>query len=170
MRSMKRHLITSMRWLLLFFVLTLQVDAAEEPPQNPALKSFYAEVRMLVLKHYPKASSHLLKETIHFEADTRIFIIHEQTKTGEWQDPWEVRGPKPGGIHGDLVLQPGQYQGAVVVPQTFDKRYFNLLLLAPYSKNLDAHLLVHLAYPKNVNPDFLKQITDLISSFQNHGN
>jgi len=89
-------------------------------------------------------------------------------RNGGWQDPWEERGPKPGGIHCDITLQQGRYQGAAAVPQTFDKRYFTVLLLAPYSPKRDAHLTVHLAYPRNVGQEFLKQFTDLANSFEKY--
>ena len=146
--------------------LLLQGKAADdEALENPALKQFYSELRTLFRRYYPKATSHLLKDKIHFEHDTRLFIVHEALKTGEWQDPWEERGPKPGGILCDIALQKGQYQGAALVPQTFDKRYFRVLLLAPYSSKRDVHLEVHLAYPRNVSVEFLKQFTELINDF-----
>jgi hypothetical protein len=138
---------------------------ADESLQNPALKQFYSELQTLFRKHYPKATSHLLKDKIHFEHDTRVFIVHEAQMTGEWQDPWETRGPKPGGILCDIRFQKGQYQGQAVAPQTFDKRYFKILLLAPYSGKPDAHLVVHLSYPRNVKEDFLRQFTELINDF-----
>lgn len=148
-------------------LLAAPARAADDAPlQNPSLKRLYSEIRTVLLKHYPKATSHLLKDKIHFEHDTRVFIVHEAYKTGEWQDPWEERGPKPGGIHCDLTLHQGRYEGAAVVPQTFDKRYFRVLLLAPYSPKRDAHLVVHLAYPRDVNPEFLKQFTELINGFE----
>jgi hypothetical protein len=134
--------------------------------ENPALKRLYSELRMVVRKYYPKATSHLLKDKIHFEHDTRIFIVHEPTKSGEWQDPWETRGPKPGGILCDMSFQKGPYQGAAVVPQTFDKRYFKVLLLAPYSARRDAHLLIHLSYPGNTSGEFLKEFTRLVNDFE----
>src|SRR5436190_2846171 len=88
--------------LLLSFVCSLMAASAnaaeEEPLQNPALKRLYSELRRLFHKHYPKVTSHLLKDKIHFEQDTRVFIVHEGNMGGEWQDPWETRGPKPGGI------------------------------------------------------------------------
>jgi hypothetical protein len=130
--------------------------------ENRALRRLYGELRMVFRKHYPQASSHVLKEKMHFEHDTRIFIVHEPLKTGEWQDPWETRGPKPGGILCDITLQAGRYQGAAVVPQTFDKRYFKMLMMAPYSAKADRHLLVHLSYPANVTSEFLKEFTELM--------
>jgi len=160
-------------WLILLSLVcalvTAPTKAAEdEPLQTPALKRFYSELRTLLRKHYPKATSHLLKDKIHFEHDTRVFIVHEAYKTGEWQDPWEERGPKPGGILCDITLQKGQYQGAAVAPQTFDKRYFKVLLMAPYSPKRDVHLYVHLSYPGNVRTDFLKEFTDLVNGFEKY--
>src|SRR5215471_6760267 len=137
----------------------------EEPFQNPLLKRYYSELQTLFRRYYPKATSHLLKDEIHFEHDTWVFIVHEPLKTGEWQDPWETRGPKPGGILCDIELQKGKYEGAAVVPQTFDKRYFKLLVMAPYSPKQDVHLYIHLSYPANVSVDFLKQFTELANNF-----
>jgi hypothetical protein len=163
--------LTSWLFLLSFFLALIAAPtrAAEyETLQNPALERFYSELRTLFRKHYPKATSHLLKDTIHFEHDTRVFIVHEPLKTGDWQDPRETRGPKPGGILCDITLQKGQYQGAAVVPQTFDKRYFTVLLMAPYSAKQDVHLYVHLSYPGNVGTDFLKEFADLVNGFEKY--
>ena len=89
-------------------------------------------------------------------------------KTGEWQDPWEERGPKKGGILGDIELRDGQYVGAAVVPQTFDRKYYSILLLAPYSKKFDCHLYVHIYHPHlDDESGFIKEITDIINSFEN---
>jgi hypothetical protein len=109
-----------------------------------------------------------VKDKIHFEYDTRVFIVHEAYKTGEWQDPREERGPKPGGILCDITLQKGQYQGAAAAPQTFDKRYFKVLLMAPYSSKRDVHLYVRLSYPGNVSSDFLKEFADLVNGFEKY--
>jgi hypothetical protein len=155
--------------LLALFLTTAfatSLNADEEPPfQNPALKRLYSELRTLFQQHYPKVTSHLLKNSIHFEHDTRAFIVHEPTKNGDWQDPWETRGPKRGGILCDLELIKGKYEGAAVVPQTFDKRYFKVLLTAPYSSRHAAHLYIHLSYPADAKAEFLKQFTELVNDF-----
>lgn len=140
---------------------------ADEAP-TPDLKPLLAEVRKLVEKHYPQAKVTLKGETIHFEWNARKFMIHEPLLTGEWQDAHEEPGPQKGGIYGDLELRPGDYGGQAVVPQSFDKRYFTLLLMAPYSKKLDHHLYVHLKYPRQVSGEFLKEFTCLVDQFDKH--
>lgn len=68
--------------LVVSFVLALiaapAIGAGAEPLQIPALTRFYSELQTLFRKHYPKATSHLLKDKIHFEHDTRVFIVHER--------------------------------------------------------------------------------------------
>lgn len=54
------------------------------------------------------------------------------------------------------------------MPQTFDKRYFKVLLMAPYSPKQDAHLSVRLSYPRNVTAEFIKQFTELVNEFGKH--
>lgn len=131
-------------------------------------EQLYREVRQIVRRHYPEATSHRLDDKIHFEHDTRIFIIHDPLKTGEWQDPREVRGPKKGGIYGEIELRQGRWEGPRVVPQSFDKRYFTHLLMAPYSEKLDAHLVAHIKYPRQVPDDFLKQLTGVLNQFERY--
>lgn len=155
--------------LMALLFVALQATALrageDQPLQNPALKPLYSELRMLLRQYYPKATSHLLNDKIHYEHDARVFIVHEPSKTGEWQDPWETRGPKRGGILCDIELLKGKYAGAAVVPHTSDKRYFNLLVMAPYSPQRDAHLYIHLSYPADVNEDFLKRFRELVNDF-----
>src|SRR5206468_7277107 len=120
------------RLLLFAFVCSLLAAPAkagdDESLQNRALKRFYSELGTLFRKHYPKATSHLLKDTIHFEHDTRVFIVHEAQMTGEWQDPWETRGPKPGGILCDIRFSPvsGQTDPTLFSVQKLEGAWSNL--------------------------------------------
>jgi hypothetical protein len=102
---------------------------------------------------------------VTFAHDTRLFLIHDLSKTGEWQDATERRGPKKGGIFCEVTSVSGLYNGAAEVPQTFDERYFSVLLLAPYSKRLDRHLHVRLSYPVGVSKEFLREFTIAINRF-----
>jgi hypothetical protein len=129
---------------------------AEDAPK-PDLKPLLAKVSQLVQKHYPEAKVTLKDQTIHFDFSTRRFMIHELSRSRDrWQDAYEEPGPQPGGIYGDIELRQGKYSGGAEVPQLFDKRYFTLLLMAPYSKKLDQHLYIQLKYPAGVPKGFLK--------------
>ena len=154
--------------LLAIFITAPTRAADAETLQNPALKRFYSELQTIFRNQYPDVTSDLLKDKIHFECDTRLFIVHEEGMSGRWLDPWEERGPKPGGILCDITLEKGKYQGQAIVPQTIDKRYFKFLMMAPYSEKQDIHLIVYLSYPQNVSDDFLKRFTKLVNSFDKY--
>jgi hypothetical protein len=162
----------TMRSLLLVLalgcVLIASWRAAADAPRKPDLKPLFVEVRKLVEKSYPRAQVTMKDQTIHFEFNTRKYMIHEPLLTGEWQDAREEPGPQKGGIFGDIELRPGRYAGQAVVPQSFDKRYFVLLVMAPYSKKLDCHLYVHLKYPHDVSPEFLKAFERLMAGFDTY--
>lgn len=165
---------TAMPMRLTSVVLTLGCllgaagPSAADEASKPDLKPLLEEVRKLVEKHYPKAKVTRKGQTIHFEFNTRKFMIHEPLLTGEWQDAHEEPGPQKGGIYGDIELRAGEYGGMAKIPQSFDKRYFTLLLMAPYSKKLDHHLYVHLKYPRDVPKEFLKEFERLVDGFEKH--
>lgn len=148
---------------------------AEEPeaaaPSDFDIQDLYRDVRALARRHYPEATAHRLGAKIHFEQDTRIFIVHEPLLTGEWQDPWEERGPRKGGVLCDIEYRTGRYGGQAVVPQDLDKRYFRLLLRAPYSERLDAHLYVHLKLPGIGAPPegFVEAFEAMLQRFEAYG-
>jgi len=149
------------------FLVASGRSTADDAPGTD-LKPFLQEVRKLVEKHYPKGEVTLKDQTIHLEFNTRKFMIHEPLLTGEWQDAGEEVGPQKGGIYGDIRLVVGEYGGMATVPQSFDKRYFTLLLMAPYSKKLDHHLQIHLKYPRDVPKEFLKEFELLVKGFEKH--
>ena len=154
--------------LLLCFFMTFGRTQADDEPK-PDLGPLQEEIRKLVLKHYPKGKVTLENDgSIHFEFNTRKYMIHEPLLTGEWQDAHEEIGPQKSGIYGDLEIRPGLYGGQAVVPQAFDKRYFTLLMLAPYSKKLNHHLYVHLKYPSDAPKEFIKEFVELVNGFEKH--
>src|SRR5262245_4114515 len=146
------------------------VDAARAADEDHRLDRLYSMTTTLVLKYYPDAKTELKQQTIHFEARARRFMVHEQLKTGEWQEARETIGPQRGGVVGDMELRSGKYLGAAVVPQAFDKRYFTLLVMAPYSDTRDEHLYTHLLYPADVSRVFLSEFTDLVTRFMEYLN
>ena len=139
----------------------------DESLQNPKLKEICSNTRRILRRHYPEATSHLLKNKIHFEYDTRLFIVHIPLKTGKWQDPREERGPKKGGVLGTIELKEGDYVGAARIPQTFDYHYYKVMVMAPYSKKHNCHLFVRLYVPRfESKPEFIKEFTELVNSFE----
>ncbi len=132
------------------------------------VSAFYSSLRSVFAKHYPAASFSTKDNTVTFDHATRLFMIHAPLKNGEWQDATEQRGPKKGGVYCEIVPQSGSYRGAAVVPQTFDERYFTVLLLAPYSKRLDRHLHVRLSYPGDASKEFLREFTETINRFNDY--
>ena len=141
--------------------------AADDAPTSD-LRPLLEQVRKVVEKHYPKATVSLKDQTIHFDFNTRKFMIHEPLLTGEWQDAHEESGPQKGGIHGNIELRSGKYGGQAAVPQSIDQRYFTLLLKAPYSEKLDRHLYIHLKYPREVPKEFLKEFEGVVDGFEKH--
>ncbi len=150
----------------LFFVGSGRASAEDAPA--PDLKPLSEAVRKVVEKHYPKCKVALKDQAISFEFNTRKFMVHEPLLTGEWQDAFEEVGPQKGGVMGGIVLRSGQYGGQAAVPQAFDKRYFVTLVLAPYSKKLDAHLYAHIKYPPGAPKEFVKELHELLDSFEKH--
>jgi hypothetical protein len=145
------------------FAISLLVSAA--PAAHPDLKPLVAEVSALVTRHYPKAIVTRDNQTIRFEFSTRKFMLHEPLKTGEWQDAHEEVGPQKGGVWGWMELRDGKYNGQAILPQAFDKRYFVLNVIAPYSKKLDRHLYVHLKHPRDADRAFLRDFDTLVNTF-----
>lgn len=132
---------------------------------------FYRDLRQLVRRYYPDATTHHLKDKIHFEHDTRVFLIHsEERGGGEWRDPVAERGPKKNGIYCDIEYRDGTYPGMAVVPHEFDTHYFTLLLMAPESDKLDSHLYVHLKHPKSGRNtrDFVEEVTKFLNGFEQY--
>jgi hypothetical protein len=154
-----------LRWAVLFGLTAGWASAS--PGQDYG--SFFGAVRKLVEKHYPKAEFNATGSELHFAFNTRKYMIHEARKDGEWQDATEEVGPQKGGICGDAVVESGRFEGAAIVPQTFDKRYFIVWMAAPYSEKLNRHLLVHLKIPADAPKAFVNDFAGLVATFEKLG-
>jgi hypothetical protein len=147
-----------------------------EQAAAPDLQPFLKEVTTLVKKHYPDATVTFSDQTIHFEFNTRKFMIHTPLPSGEWQEAREHVGPKregfrslkKSGIMGDLKWTSGPYMGMAGAPQSFDEKYFTRLFMAPETLTHDAYLHVTLKYPTDVPEDFLKDFQSLVNDFEKH--
>jgi len=158
------------RLIPLSVLITSLLGAAFAGPATAQAKldlgPLYTNIRQLVRQHYPKAQFCLNGRTIHFEYNTRLFMIHEALLTGEWQDAFEERGPQKGGIFCDMELRQGRYAGQLFLPQALDRRYFTDLIMAPYSKKYDCHWYVDLKYPSDVSKEFVAEFARLVHEFE----
>ena len=84
-------------------------------------------------------------------------------------------GPKLGGIECGIALDKGRYSGQLSMmsfstgnmgPLIYQERFYKTLLMAPYSKQRDAHLWVTLSYPSDVDQQFLREFVALITAFE----
>jgi hypothetical protein len=137
-------------------------QAADLPKE---VEDIYDRVQKLIVEYYPKASIERKNNIFSAKYDTRIFMIHHPLKTGEWQEAREQEGPNPKGIQCVITSDAGAWQGAAEVPQTFNNRYFQTLLMAPYNKRLKKHLTVHLDYPDRMPLQFSTSFQKLVASF-----
>ncbi len=138
-----------------------------ENPQQPSkeVEQLFTKLEVLLLEFYPQAK--VTRKTNGFQCrfNTRSFLIHHALKTGEWQEARAQEGPNRGGILCSVSESAGRYAGAAMVPQQFEYRYFSSLLMAPYNKKIDRHLIAHLNFPDNVKPQLLRRYSELITSF-----
>ena len=146
-------------------------DAEETPVQLPSLKKFASAVETLVHQYYPDAQVHATDQAIEFTFKTREFMIHLPTMDGQWQDARAIKGPDRGGILGVIEVRPGRYDGQWM-GGTLDRFYFETTSLvpsgSPYSSTCDCYLYVSLDCPKDVNPEFLGALRNLVTSFEQY--
>lgn len=127
--------------------------------------TLFADVEKLMREFYP-AECTIKSGRFECRFNTRTFMIHNALKTGEWQDARPQEGPNRGGVLCTISCEDGPWNGAAMVPQTFEYRYFTSLLMAPYNKGQDKHLVARLYYPDNVNRQLIERYSKLVASFE----
>jgi hypothetical protein len=140
-----------------------KITNADKTPNE--VEGIYDQLEDLFLRYYPNAN--IDRKTGQFRAQFNIrkFMIHHALKTGEWQEAQEQDGPNRKGIICGISYASGAFGGAAVVPQTFNNRYFESLLMAPYNKKLNMHLVAHLDFPDDTAHEFLSAFNKIINSF-----
>lgn len=138
----------------------------------PDMNKFVSELEKLLKRYYPKirrAEGEFDPGVVQFEYNTMKFMIHHALKTGEWQPAHECKGPQRHGVVCGIRLSEGKFLGAAMVPQVFDDKYYNTLLMAPYYEKDDCHLMANLSYPESdVDPNFLREYQRLVNSFHEY--
>lgn len=148
------------------FVVTTPAGRAEaiagavEP--SAVLSEIASRLNPIFQRHYPGTKSQIGSDRIVFEHDTRVFLIHVPLKTGEWQEAREIKGPNRNGILCTIELRDGRYDGAAVLPQTFNERYFETTVSQMPSLDGTRCLYVHLSFPSGVQVGFQKEFWDVM--------
>lgn len=137
----------------------------------PDATDFNKALDKLLKQYYPKIERvpNDSADVVAYEFNTMKFMIHHPLKTGEWQKAVEQTGPQRHGVMCGVRLTKGRFMGAAMVPQVFDNRYFNTLLMAPYSEKHNCHLNSTLSYPeRDIDNNFLRDYQRLVNSFADY--
>jgi hypothetical protein len=144
--------------------LTL-VSSTVSAKQAAAGSQLFDKLQALFSKHYPQALIERTDKTFTAKFRAKSFMIRLPLKTGELQPARAIEGPAEGGIVCSVEIAPGRWQGAAMVPQSFDHQHFTSLLMAPYSTKSNSHLVAHLDYPLGTPAKFLLDYARTINSF-----
>jgi hypothetical protein len=148
-------------------LLTILSLALTMPARADEVADYFSTLQTLFAKYFPKVTATAKNGGLTLDCQTRIFLIHERPRGGgDWQDASPQRGPNPGGIYCEIVSEEGPYNDQAEAPQIFDKRYFKILLVAPYSKRLNRHLHILLYYPDGTPETFLREFKEAVDRFE----
>lgn len=111
----------------------------------------------LMSEFYSKAKLTRSGNKIKVEYKVRPFIAAGNKKE---------MAPDFGGVMCDIELKPGKYSGRTRLPQQYNEHnFYSVILMAPYSKALNAHLYVKLLYPSDTQQEFTDRFKDLLNEF-----
>lgn len=113
-------------------------SSASGPPV--VLSKLASRLDPILQRYYPRAKVTIESSRVAFEYDTRVFLVHSALKTGEWQEAREIKGPDRNGILCTIELREGRYDGAAILPQTFNEHYFQTMVMQAPTRD-GAHYL-----------------------------
>lgn len=158
--------------MLVALIITSAVNrafTADEGQRQLNLSGLVEAVEPIAHRYYPEARVSLRDErTIEIEHDAQVFMVHLPTKTGEWQDASPIKGPRRGGVVMIISIRDGDWQGAAVLPQSFDHCYFVDHVSLYYSETLDAHAHVSLRYEGAYPSDLMAELAGPLSELDRH--
>jgi hypothetical protein len=156
----------SLLFLILVFV-TERAEPIDQPIRKFDVSRLVLEVRSVIHQYYPEATIKIdAYDDIRVEHNTRVFLIHYPTKTGEWQEASEVSGPRLGGIFLALGVRDGDYAGPAFLPMTTDRCYFSEYVTVFYSESIDAYVHLTLRYLNEYPSHMMSDIEVLLSNFE----
>lgn len=144
--------------LMSFSVAHAADDALPTTPSQNCMTNLQTRLETLVRKYYPKAKVIKTKSSMHFQYKVRQYDI-PQTNTIE-------PGPEWSGILGDIEMKDGRLNGEDTIEKKLNQySYYNVIELQPNSPRASVHLKTRLAYPFDVQPEFLQNFKTLIRNF-----
>ena len=162
--------------LILNFVLCLPLSisaVAQEDVDSPSLKTMHQAIAELVVRYYPKATSHVFERTIGFEYSTRVYVTPVVSKRLPRSEAplAPERGPMDDGVWcnvwcrtGDLETRPAYARSEGVTKREFFKEH----IYYPNDSWKKCHLLVTLRLPietTNEQRKFVKELRGLLNQF-----
>jgi hypothetical protein len=137
-------------------------ENAKPAPLSKEADNVCNAILQLVKEYYPKAKITNENNTIHFQEKVK----KEDNFSGSHGNK-ELLAPQSGGIIGDISMRPGEYSGADKSELNCERvnGFHTVLLMAPYSKLQDAHLMARLVFPCDVPFEFKSRFKTIINTF-----
>ena len=137
-----------------------QIAAAPaSAPQAVDVDTIFQDLQNLVKEYYPNGKVSLENRKLHFQFRVaQLQSAHSKTI---------ALAPLPGGIIGDVSLEPNAYDGAdkQMLPSDVVDGTQTILKMAEFSRQRNSHLLVRLVYPPDVLTDFKDRFKDIVRTF-----
>lgn len=163
----------SMRNLVVFLFLLPTSVVVGQGLKSPSLENLHRAIDELVVRHYPKATSHVFETAIGFEFATRIYVTEAISKRLPGVNPLIApeRGPMDDGVWCDIWYRTGDLkkEPAYARVEGLTKReFFNEYIYYPNNSRKKCHLRVVLRLPLKTTKaevNFLKELRDLLDQF-----
>jgi hypothetical protein len=128
-------------------------------PQAVDVDTIFQDLQNLVKEFYPNSKITFANRKLHFQF--RVADLQS--------DHYKTIGlaPLPGGIVGDVSLEPGAYEGPdkELLPSDVVDGSQAVLSMAEFSRQRNSHLLAKLVYPPDVLTEFKDRFKYTIRSF-----
>ncbi len=135
------------------FVLAVPSTVLAE--ESSGASSAIGKIEALVKRFYPKAKFKKTETSIHFEFKSKPFEIPPTNKV--------EAGPDWGGIVGDVAQKDGRLKEEDTVEKKLNQySYYHVMEMRPNISTSESHLEVRLAYPFDINPDFMQEFKTIV--------
>jgi len=142
----------------------LQKKLAAEKASHPAIARLSESLGKLFKDNYPDALIDLKQSDLSAQTAVQKFMIHTVFKTGEIApDAHEEIGPSAKGFILKISVQPGRYDGAAVLPQTFRNPYWQTFANT-YALSDKEYIHLHLSYGIRISDDFIEKVKQAVAA------